>query len=366
MREYLSLIMKVTSKCTLACSYCQYIPLSSSDNGNLFMNRDVLYKSISEIMSLHLKRITFIWHGGEPLLVGKSFYEDAIDFQKKNQKQHQQIVNNIQTNATILNKEWIDFFQKNNFNISISIDGPPEIHNRHRINLSTKGSFAKVMRSVDLLKAENVKFGSLSVVTKDSANNAKEIYNFFKTNDFKYFDFLPCIELRRNTGKIIGASITPYKFADFMTQIFDLWIKDDNPNIHIRYFDNILTNFLGGKSTLCKFTGNCGSFLTINYNGDVYPCDNFIGYSDLKFGNIVVDELKTILESEKYNTFLDRVNAINSDCTGCEWYHICKGGCPFFSFIFNQDFSDRNYLCEARKRIFKHVEGKIKGIIYAF
>jgi uncharacterized protein len=313
---------------------------------------------------MQFKRITFIWHGGEPLLVKKDFYEDAINFQVKNQKKDQHVVNNIQTNAILLSKEWIDFFQKNNFNISASLDGPCEIHNLHRANSSLKDSFRSVMKSINLLKSENVKFGLLAVVTKDSADNVKEIYNFFKKNDLKVFDFLPCIEIGRETGEVIGASVTPCKFANFMIQLFDLWIKDDNPNVRLRYFDNIITNLLGGTSTLCKFTGNCGDFLTINSNGDVYPCDNFIGYSDLKFGNIVDDDLEKILGNQKYNTFLSRVNAIRPECIGCEWYHLCKGGCPYYSFMFNQDFSNKNYFCESRKRIFKHIEGRIKKIIY--
>lgn len=64
-------------------------------------------------MALPSRNVTFIWHGGEPLLVDMDFYEEAICLQTQHQKKDtQKIVNNIQTNATLLNQEWINFLQK--------------------------------------------------------------------------------------------------------------------------------------------------------------------------------------------------------------------------------------------------------------
>ena len=359
----ISLIMKVTSKCTLACSYCQYLSHLAGENSNLVMSREILHKSISQLLSLPSRKVTFIWHGGESLLAGKDFYEDAICLQQQCQKGTQKVVNNIQTNATLLNQEWIDFLQKNNFNISISLDGPSEIHNIHRLYPSRKGSFTHVMQAVEFLMVKKAKFGLLVVLTKDSVNKAMEIYDFFISHDFKRFDFLPCIEINKETGEMIGSSITASEFADFMIQVFDLWIKDDNPNIHIRYFDNILTGLLGGEPNLCKFAGTCGNFITIDCNGDIYPCDNFIGYRKLKFGNILNDDLQTIIENDKYKDFVKRINTIKPECSKCEWYQICRDGCPYYRYMFRQNFSDENYFCEARKSIFKHIERRVKGII---
>lgn len=219
------------------------------------------------------------------------------------------------------------------------------------------------MQAVKILMDYKLKFGLLAVVTKENIKNPKEIYNFFINNGFKSFDFLPCIETNKHTGEMIGAFITASEFANFMIQVFDFWIKDDNPDIHIRYFDNILKGILGGKPTLCKFAGTCSNFLTIDCNGDIYPCDNFVGYSALKFGNILNDDLQTVIESYKYKNFVEKINAIKPECSNCEWYQICQGGCPYYRYMSGQSFSNENYFCEARKSIFKHVEKRVKGII---
>jgi uncharacterized protein len=327
------------------------------------MSREILQRSISQLMGLPSKNVTFIWHGGEPLFVGKDFYEEAICFQRQYQRETRKVANNIQTNATLLDEEWINFLQKNDFNISISLDGPSEIHNAHRLYPSGANSFTCIMRAARFLMDNKLKFGLLAVLTKEGVKRPKEIYNFFISNGFKSFDFLPCVGINKDTRGMIGVSITSSEFADFMIQVFNLWVEDDNPDIRIRYFDNILTGLLGGKPTLCKFAGTCSNFLTIDCNGDIYPCDNFIGYSELKFGNILNDDLQTIIKSNNYKNFVERVNVIKPECSNCEWYQICRGGCPYYRYMIGQNFVSKNYFCEARKSIFRHIEDRVKKII---
>ncbi len=356
--------MKVTSACTLRCNYCQYLSHLTGDNSNLVMSRDTMHKSILQLLSLPSKRITFIWHGGEPLLVGMNFYEDVISFQKQVQREGQKIRNNIQTNGTLLSQEWIGFLRENQFNIGISLDGPSKIHNYHRLYPSGNGSFNRVMKSANSLMANELAFGLLAVVTKEHACSAKEIYDFFVGHNFKTFDFLPCIEINKDEGKTTGSSITAFEFADFMIQVFDLWMDDDDPKIHIRYFDNILNGLLGGKPTLCKFAGTCSSFLTIDCNGDIYPCDSFVGYYELRFGNILTDDLQTVIESDKYKDFAGETKTIHSECSECEWYQVCHGGCSYYRYMTRQDFSDENYFCKANKTIFRHIEERVKDIVH--
>ena len=181
MTAKINLIMKVTSKCNLACSYCQYTADLTTTNNNLIMSREILQRSISQLMALPSKNVTLIWHGGEPLLVGIDFYEEVICLLQHQKKESQKIINNIQTNATLLNEEWINFFQKNNFNISISLDGPSKIHKMQRLYPSGTDSFTHIMQAVKLLMDYKLKFGLLSVVTKESIKKPKEIYNFLKT-----------------------------------------------------------------------------------------------------------------------------------------------------------------------------------------
>lgn len=283
--------------------------------------------------------------------------------QRRLQRKGQKVLNRFQTNATLLDQSWVNFVKQSEFHLGISFDGPERVHDHYRVYPSGKGSFTDVMRTVELLKVTGLNFGVLVVVTKESIGKAKEIHELFVGNGFLRFDFLPCAEIDHDTGQMTAPSVTPSQFADSMIEVFDLWMQDDNPEVSIRYFDNILMGLLGGKPRLCEFAGTCSNFITIDSNGDIYPCDSFIGDGGLKFGNIVDTDSQEIPESEKYKDFVEMVTTVKSECLKCEWYPICKGGCPHYRYMFRQNFFDRNYLCEARKRIFKHIKERVQRII---
>jgi uncharacterized protein len=77
----LTLVIKPTNACNLRCKYCYVDP--NAENGN--MSLSVLEKVISGALSVPGKEnVRFIWHGGEPLLMGVDFYREVVGMQKKN------------------------------------------------------------------------------------------------------------------------------------------------------------------------------------------------------------------------------------------------------------------------------------------
>ncbi len=350
-----SFIIKATTKCTLACKYCSYMPFTNSQET---MDYNILEQSIRKILSLPVEKVTFIWHGGEPLLTGLDFYREAIKLQEIHKTKKQQIRNNIQTNGTLLNVEWIDFFKNNKFNVGISIDGPSRVHDNNRTYATNKGSSFRVNKGIKLAQEHNLKQGYLSVITEDSVGKAKEMFYYFLENNIKAIDFLPCVDFRANDHN--GLTISPESYAQFLIDYFDVWFRYDDPEIRIRFFENTLKGILGGKPTLCKFAGTCANFTTINYNGDIFPCDKFLGTPTLRFGNIVEDDLKSIFKLNKHKEFVNSTAKLNSECISCKWLPICNGGCTYYRYMRNRLFSDISYFCESNKQVFAHIEKVIK------
>lgn len=348
-------IIKVSSTCNLACSYCNY-PLCDREGGHgSIMDREVLRKSVSQLMALCPDEVEFIWHGGEPLLAGKGLLSEALFLQRQLRRKRQRIVNRLQTNGTLLDRSWVNFLKQNRFHLGISLDGPQRLHDHYRAYPSGEGSFADVVRAVELLKGMELSFGVLAVVSKDTVGEAKEIYDFFLGSGTRRLDFLPCAEIDHARGGMTAPSVTPSQFADFMIELFDLWLQDDNPGVSIRYFDSILMAALGGKPRLCEFAGTCKDFITIDTNGDIYPCDILTGDEGLKFGNVLEADLEDILETKEHKAFAEQVSERKPECSRCEWYYICRGGCSHYRYVFDQNLFDKNYFCGARKRIFKHI-----------
>src|SRR3989338_1349661 len=119
------------------------------------MSDDVVEKIVTEFSRLPIKKIQFIWHGGEPLMAGRDFYTRGCDIQEEFSRKGIAYENSLQTNATLIDHDWVDFFIEKGIRVGVSLDGPDYIHDAQRVDLNDKGSFDRVLRGVKLLRSNN-------------------------------------------------------------------------------------------------------------------------------------------------------------------------------------------------------------------
>src|SRR5207249_3493727 len=113
-----------------------------------------------------VRRVNFVWHGGEVTLLPISFFKKALWLQRMFKSEGQVITNSVQTNATRLNDEWISFFISNNFEVGVSIDGPPEIHDLRRKTVSGHPTWDQVRAGILRLRRAGIKCGVGVVVDR--------------------------------------------------------------------------------------------------------------------------------------------------------------------------------------------------------
>ena len=111
--------------CNLACSYCFFLDKELLYPGSTFrMSDEILENYIRQLVEGHRSsEVMVTWQGGEPTLMGLEFYRRAIEFENRYGRPGMTFVNTMQTNGTLLNDEWCEFFKEHNFLIGISIDG---------------------------------------------------------------------------------------------------------------------------------------------------------------------------------------------------------------------------------------------------
>ena len=115
LRTYAMMAKPVSSACNLRCGYCYYADKEKALNvGRSHMSDAVLEAFIVQNLAMHGSSATveFAWHGGEPALAGVGFYEKVVELQQKH-GEGRQILNSIQTNATLLTDEFCSFFKDN-------------------------------------------------------------------------------------------------------------------------------------------------------------------------------------------------------------------------------------------------------------
>ena len=357
-------IKPVGARCNLRCGYCYYI-----DKGDV-CGSDSETVMDDETLEIYIKHhysasssdtILFTWHGGEPLLAGIDFYKKAVAFQEKHLPPGKNFQNGIQTNATLITKEWCVFFAENRFSVGISLDGPDVFHDAMRHTYNT-GSFEKVIKGHRLLHEHGINTEILCVVNTYNVRYPLVIYDFFKMIGTQYLSFLPLVSLQP-----IIKSVPALEFGLFLSAIFDEWVKKDIGIIKIQIFEEALRTAFNQEHSLCIFREKCGGVPVVERNGDFYSCDHFVN-ENWYLGNINEHSLQYFLNHPKQNTLGEsKLNTLPQYCFNCEVREMCNGECPKNRFITSPDGEPGlNYLCEGYKYFFNHCKPFINSVAEAW
>jgi len=352
-------VMKVVSAgCNLRCGYCFYF---GSQLEVHVMDESTLRLAIDECLSV-APNVKFIWHGGEPTIPGVDYYRQVLEICEELRRPDQHISHSIQTNATLLDDEWAIFLRESGFGVGVSIDGPQPIHDIVRVDVLGRGTHNLVMRGIQYLREHQVKFGTVTVINNHSVTQPDEIFWFFYNHEIR-FNANICTANPNDPSPIKALAISPMEYARFVLRLMELWLEVDDPHFRVGPVDDIIKGVLGRPMRLCRFKGQCHLYVTIDHNGDVYPCDGFLDHRYL-LGNLTTMRLPSILAGDRAIVYFQSRDEVRAGCGNCEWLSICQGGCmrtwAAKSLAIPQDHS----FCQARKLLFNEARAKLAQIGY--
>ena len=305
--------------------------------------------------------MSFGWQGGEPTVMGLSFFKKAAHYQEQ-YGQGKTVGNGLQTNGILINQEWAKFLVQYNFLVGISLDGPEHVHNYYRVNKQGKGTWKKVNDKAKLLLDAGVATNALIVVNDYSVNFPEEIYAFHKTLGLNYMQFIPCVESDpKNPEYAASYSVSAEEYGKFLIKTFDLWhadIVDGVAAVSVRYFDSVFHKYVGLSAPDCTLMKKCGEYLVVEYNGDVFSCDFFVE-KKWKLGNIKTHLLEEMLNSPRQAEFGNMKALLPEECITCEWLEKCQGGCTKDRISVPQD-KGSNHFCQSYKMFFAHADEKLQ------
>ena len=351
----------VSEDCNLACDYCYY----STCRGRPGPKRNridhaLLDKAIREYMAQSRGAVGFAWQGGEPLLAGLEFFEEVVALQAHYAPPNTVIGNALQTNGTLLGEDWARFFRQYNFLVGVSVDGPREIHDAHRVTATGKGSYDPVMRKIGHLRNHDVDFNILTVLHQGNVEKPRELMAFYSREDFHYVQFIPGMDFHaRLPDTPARYLITAEQYGRFLCETFDLWYNDGAPLMSVRFFDNMLSVYAGRAAETCKHCRTCSRTLVLEQNGDAYPCDFYMG-AECRLGNIGSDSLQDILDRPAYRDFLQLKEELPEQCRRCDHLRLCYGGCPRNrTWDSGGRATGPDYFCGAYRRFFDYAHERL-------
>lgn len=133
------------------------------------------------------------------------------------------ISNALQTNGTLLSPAWADFLTHYQFLVGVSIDGPQEIHDQHRVSADGHGSVRRVMRGIDCLRDAGTECSVLTVVGPHNVQRAQELSRFYEREGVNCVQFMPQMYFVSHATAWPGTyAISAVDYAEFLGASFDL------------------------------------------------------------------------------------------------------------------------------------------------
>lgn len=365
--------------CNLDCEYCYYLHKEDLYPGTKSWRMapetlETYIQQYIEAQPKEAKEVTFAWQGGEPTLLGIEFFQRIVELEKKYARSGQTIANALQTNGVLLDEEWVDFFKRENFLIGLSIDGPADLHDHYRYDKKGQGTFAAVLKAMQLLQRHAVEFNALIVVHRENSQHGRRVYRYLRDNGVQFMQFIPIVE-RRGVGShpekefdaadqvhawdrlVSSRSVVPEEYGRFLNDIFDEWVKRDVGKVFVQIFDQALAAWLGLEPSLCVFRKQCGRALAIEHNGDLYSCDHFVE-PEYRLGNIMELPILEMANSQRQVAFgIAKEATLPQYCLDCDVRFACHGECPKNRFIETPAGDPGlNYLCAGYRKFFNHID----------
>ncbi len=355
--------------CNLDCEYCFFLTKEALYPGDRFrMTDEVLETYIGQLLESQPDgEVNVAWQGGEPTLMGLEFFRRAVAIAEGHRRPGQQLLHTIQTNGTLLTDDWGRFLAESRFLVGLSIDGPPELHDRYRVDKKGRPSSDRVLAGFEHLRAHGVDVNVLCTVNAANQDRPLDVYRYFRDElQLRHIQFIPIVERENDTGfqegdTVTGRSVDPTAWGAFLIAVFDEWVQRDVGEVFVQMFDAALASWLELPSSMCIFRSTCGDALALEHNGDVYSCDHFVEPDHL-LGNIVETHMVQLVASPKQRAFGQaKLDSLPQYCRDCEVRFACHGECPKNRFTLTPDGEQGlNYLCAGYRSFFNHVDGPMR------
>jgi len=339
------LVVQPTPFCNIDCKYC-YLP---HRNSKAVVARDTLSNLFSQVFASGWvrDRLSVVWHAGEPMVLPIGFYRDAFRMIDRLKPADLPVTHSFQTNGTLINEAWCEFFAEEQVNLGVSIDGPKRLHDRNRLTRSGQGTFDKTIVGIRLLRRYDVPFHVISVLSTASLAAPREMFDFYVEEGIERV----CFNVEESEGDHVSQS-----FADsgvetayyrFLSEFWRLSAATPGKITFIREIEHALQQIIRPKDapfgnqlvepfaiTSMDWAGNISTF-----SPELLGLKN-AAYGDFLLGNINSDALVDLPGRPNFTRMLEDIETGVAMCRErCEYFSVCGGGEPVNKLAENGTFA---------------------------
>ncbi len=354
----LTLHIRISKKCNADCSYCSSFEKNASDLMDISDLRTSLSFLKSKILELNIggnrEHLTVQYIGGELLTIPTIYLKEFTELVKQ---ELSPIFKNFrqggQSNLIGSPKKINALYEILDDNIGTSFD----LHTTQRtVNKDPKKYKTIFMKNVSHVKkyfGKNI--SGIIVLDKKMYPHIQEEINIHNSSK-RHLTIRPVF----NGGSPIE-SLTLEEIEMAFLESFNNWIMKQQ--IIIEPFYSYLNKRLHTHKNLdishisgCPSQHNCAtSSINMEPNGDLYICQDMADSKNLIIGNSINGHF----DYETWSKIKERSNKLSSDCSSCDYFKECQGGCMLEAIQQKNDLYGKTTYCQIWKKLFKAIDDNI-------
>jgi uncharacterized protein len=352
-------ILKIASRCDLACDYCYMYELGDDSwkSQPRFIEQsvaDAVAKRVAEHARDHdLEKFRLILHGGEPLLAGAERIKDIISAFQSALPTNVKLRVSAQSNGMRLTEEMLASLPPE-LSIGISLDGDERASSRHRLLPNGKSSHPKVAAALALLRENRERYAGILAVI-DIENEPVATYHALRQHEPPSIDFL--MPLMTRDSPLSGG-----EHGRWLARVFDAWYLDTDPRAPVIRTFRIIIERLLGRDVRSGFIGPPPDMrsLVVQSDGSAELLDalRVVGDGAAKTGLSILDS--SLSEIARHPGYTQPEPC--AECQSCRLFEVCGGGYYPQRFSSKNGYDNPSVYCADMVILIDHIKEKLAAL----
>ena len=321
---------------------------------------------ISEyVAGQQLQHVSVVFHGGEPLLFGSSRLAGLAAELRAAMPDGARCDVSLQTNGVLLTPETLGVLAEADIGVSLSLDGPQDVHDLHRLTPSGRSSHHDSEQALELLAAYPKAFAGVIAVI-DPMTRPRDVLSYFGGRVLPALDLLlpDATHIRPPAGR----DTDPDLYTRWLIEAFDIWF-DELPELPLRMFDSLLGAVCRQPSPTDAFGFGDVSLLTIETDGSYHDLDvlkiTAEGRSALGMNvrNHSVAQACSAPSLAEHSRLLS-LEGLSATCRECPEVTVCGGGAVPHRYA-EDGFDHPSVYCDELLALISHIRQRLTRTLEA-
>lgn len=317
------IVVNITTGCNLRCKYCfaDCGPLKGED-----MTEDVMDATIDSMLSMpQVKVITFEFQGGEAStnVPGMRKFIEKVESVKS--KYDKLVKYRTEINCVLVTQELIDLVKEFNVSVGVSLDGPKEMTDQTRVDINGNGAFDRIEKGIKKLRDNGIYIdGAVCTIGQHNVHYPRQLMEYF---DKVGMNFKPRPVNILGREKENNLTTKPGEWAKCFKEMHQMKDEIDVENFSVHIFEENVYTPIRDYICLRYPCGAARELVSVNPNGDVFPCDGFKGEKKFVMGNVLNEKIEDMLKKPEIIKLRNRTAETIEKCSKCMFRGMCCSCC---------------------------------------